>query len=168
MARRSQATKRPKRRREARRKTVSIIYKRDGVSIRHIDMQVDQLPGEIARLVGVMAQVGKLLTAPRIRTIHPVIQHVRYILAYSPAPAGELTVDQMTQEIGRLNYLMNYALQVMNRMKSDYAVLEEVRFLLRYRQTSKKRGPGWNSFKGDREVESLPDPEQSEYDNNDD
>jgi hypothetical protein len=101
-----------------------------------------------------MGFLSRLMRPTRLKTNHPIIRHVRYVLGNAPASVGQgLTIEQMTQEIGRLNYVMNYALQTMNVMRSQHDELEEIRFILKFRQTSRKRGPGWNSFNGDHEVD---------------
>lgn len=155
-----------RRRREPRRKSVAIVYRRDGETVRHIDMQVDQLQQEINRLCDVMRFLARQMRLTRIRSSHPILRHVRYILKMAPATIGTgLTVEQMTQEIGRLNFIMNYALKVMNTMKSQHEQLEEIRFILRFRQTSRKRGPGWNSFNGDHEIDpEAAEPPEPEFD----
>ncbi len=156
---------RRRRRREPRRKSVAIVYRRDGQTTRHVDFTIDTLQQELDRLCDIMRFLARLMRPTRLKTNHQIIRHVRYVLGNTPASVGTgLTVEQMTQEIGRLNYVMNYALQTMNVMRSQHDELEEIRFILRFRQTSRKRGPGWNSFNGDHEEESeaaeVPPPDE--------
>ncbi len=94
---------------------------------------------------------------------------MRYQLAYSPYPLDPtVTPDQLTKEIGRLNFIMNAALKVLEQLKTPIPYLKEACFRLRYRQTSKKREAGWNSFKGDRDTrdhDCMRDPEEPSGDN---
>jgi len=141
---------------------VPILYEAHGVSVRHVDMAVDRLPGEIARLTGVAVDALRLLK--RLPS-HPLLLQAKYKLdrlrlsAQTPE-----TTELQVQEIGRLNLVLNEALTVLDRMRSTLEELEAVRFCLRYGQTSKKREAGWNSFKRDRETEYMGDPEASSED----
>ncbi len=149
------------------RRNIPIVYTRNGVTVRHVDITLDQLPEEVKRLSGVMADVLRLLArAPRLK--HPKVEYVRFQLMYSPYPLDPTTTpERWTQEIGRLNFIMNEALKVLEQLKTPIPVLKEACFRLRYRQTSKKREAGWNSFKGDRDNrdhESMRDPEEPTVD----
>lgn len=142
---------------KTKKKMVPILYEAHGVTVRHVDMAADRLPGEIARLLAVATDALRLL---RRLPSHPLLLQAKYkldrALLSSVTPD---TIEQQTQEIGRLNLVLNEALTVLDRMRSTFEELEAVRFCLRYGQTSKKREAGWNSFKRDRESEYIGDPE---------
>lgn len=150
-----------RKRREPKRKTIACIYKRGDVVIRYVDMPSDQLVVEVARLAGVMQDVWALLH--RVKHVkHPLVEYVRFqtsVAAKSIGDISTLSSEQYVSEIGRLNAILNDSLATLSRMKTPYLAIQEAIFKLQYGQTSRKREAGWNSFKRDREVESIPDPE---------
>ncbi len=160
-----------RRRRAPRKKYVGVVYKRDGVTIRHIDILSDNLPVEVDRLLGVCDAVNYLISPPRLRYNHPILAEVRYMVRHAKAYTGEqlkdADVECKVKEIGRLNHILDKALTALGRLKSEFPALEDARFKLRYGQTSKKREAGWNSFKKDRETEYVGDPEEREPNNED-
>ncbi len=156
---------RPRKRREPKRKSVPLIYTRGVETIRYIDLPSDQLTTEVTRLTGVMTEVwGLLWRVKRVR--HPLVEYVRFQTSVAPssvpADLSLLTPEQCVSEIGRLNAVLNDSLQVLRKMKTPYAEVQEAVFRLQYGQTSRKREAGWNSFKRDRDDESIPDPEGQE------
>ncbi len=156
---------RPRKRREPKRKSVSLIYTRGTETIRYIDLPSDQLATEVKRLSAVMTEVlGLLWRVKRVK--HPLVEYVRFqatvASASVPADLSTLTAEQYVSEIGRLNAVLNDSLQVLSKMKTPYAEVQEAVFRLQYGQTSRKREAGWNSFKRDRDDESIPDPEGQE------
>ncbi len=158
---------RTRKRREPKRKSVSLIYKRGPDTIRYIDIPSDQLCTEIKRLTDVMKSVWVLLWRVK-RVKHPLVEYVRFqtsVASASVAPdLSTLTQEQCVAEIGRLNAVLNDSLRVLSKMKTPYACVQEAVFRLQYGQTSRKREAGWNSFKRDRDDESIPDPEGQEHD----
>lgn len=154
-------TKKPRRPRTPKRRTVSMTYRLHGPVVRFIDILADQLPKEVTRLQEVAAEVLKQISEPRFRVSHPIIQQARYILKYGPKPLQDgLSEASYVLEVGRLNHLLASALAVLNSMRSEYPELKRARFRLRFGQTSHKREMGWNSFNNrDRERSAEGDPE---------
>jgi hypothetical protein len=151
-----------RRRAKPRKKTTPLVFTRNGVTIRHIDIPTEQLPAEVAKLQGKLHEAfNRLARMPRIK--HVIVQAARFKLAKTIAsfPASlTMTPDQAVAEIGRYNFVLADTAKVLARMKSNFHELDEARFTLRFGQTAVKRVAGWNSFKKDRtHIESIPDPE---------
>ena len=157
-----------RRRAKPSKKTTPLVFIRNGVTIRHIDVPTDGLPTETRRLQGRLKEaLSRLSRMPRVK--HWIIESVRFklfkVIETFPDPAT-LTPDQCVSEIGRYNFTFVDAFTMLNKMKSNFHEIDEARFTLRFGQTAMKRVAGWNSFRKDRvQVESVPDPEgQSDID----
>lgn len=153
-----------KRRAKPTKKMTPLIFTRNGVTVRHIDIVTDQLHVEVAKLQGKIREaLVRLDRRPRVR--HFIIETTRFALrkVISTFPTGPLTPEQSVAEIGRYNFTLSDCAATLAKMKSEFHELNEARFTLRFGQTAVKRIAGWNSFKKDRShIESIPDPEGSD------
>ena len=156
----------PGRRRRAKpsKKVTPLVFVRNGLTIRHIDVPTDQLPVEVSKLQSRIKEAhSRLSRMPRVK--HWIVESVRFKLQKTmdgfPVP-GTLSADQCVAEIGRYNFCLVDAAKMLACMKSNFHEIDEARFTLRFGQTALKRIAGWNSFKKDRtHIESIPDPEGS-------
>ncbi len=152
-----------RRRTVSRKKLIPLIFKRNGETIRHIDLQEEAVTTEVTRLQAVIHDVLRLLArAPRCR--HFIFQNARFKLKRAiESFVQPASTEQAVAEVGRLNFILADAGVILSRMRSTFAALDEARFAIRYGQTARKREAGWNSFKKDRDHESIPDPEEAVY-----
>lgn len=127
---------------------IPILYKREGISIRHVDIPYDKLEPELIRLRTIFKEVVRLLQPVR-RLRHPIIDYVLFQMENIHSSTG--STEQIVSEIGRLNFIMQDSLTVLKPFTSPFQNILKAKFILQYRQTSRKREVGWNSFKKDRE-----------------
>jgi hypothetical protein len=120
-----------------------MTYTRAGVSVKYVELSPDALAKETTRLVGV---IHAALRGMKQLRGHALVNRARYQLeTVLNNVAHPAEVDNQVLEVGRLNQVLQSALDCLNRMTTQHRLMNEVRFTLRFGQTAKKRESGWNS-----------------------
>ena len=124
-----------------RRLKVPITYKTpDGVLIEYVPRYSSELVRELARVYTAVLQANRVLaTLSRVR--HIAIQSVHFQMANAlRAPLSEFDELTASDEIARLSFIMEDAVGILSTLtNSRTANLQQLRFVLTYGQTPKKR-----------------------------
>lgn len=121
---------------------MAVIYQ-DGVTrIDYVSRKVTEVAGEYERVKAAVLEANRIINRYQMRRVrHVVLDVCRFQLANALVDVPpDSTPEAFAQEIARLSYLMQEALNGLNRLcNSRVWFLEELRFKLTYGQSPKKR-----------------------------
>ena len=131
--------------------SIAIVYRdpQTGESIQYVDQMVQDLQKEVTRLSEVIKQCYRRLSY--VRDPHFIVRGVLVQLRYARVDAclRDVKPQELAQEIGRLNAILNRCHNELERMRTNHPVITKIVFELKFRQTPRKRGPerSWNNSK---------------------